>query len=100
MSGDLIWPFLMSPESTLFFPGSATAVPPRASRRAVNATAIEGDGYRRAKRFMRPPWAGTSRQPATVVYESRADPLRWHGQMSRVLDTCQLTTRDQLIRPS
>src|ERR687895_1719919 len=38
--------FLMSPESTLFLPGRATAVPDRAASSATNATAIAGDGRR------------------------------------------------------
>ena len=44
MSLDRTTLFLMSPESTVFVPGSAIAVPDSAASRATNATAMAGDG--------------------------------------------------------
>ena len=37
-------PVLMSPESTVFLPGSATAVPAKPASSATNATAMGADG--------------------------------------------------------
>ena len=48
----LTCPFLMSPELTVFLPGSATAVPDNAASSATNATAIAGDGRRLKLRSM------------------------------------------------
>ena len=55
MSFDLTVLFLMSPESTLFVPGSAIAVPDNAASSATNATTIAGDGWRRSEPLVAPP---------------------------------------------
>jgi hypothetical protein len=50
MSDALTALLFMSPESTVFLPGRATAVPDRAARSATKATAMAGDGRRPERR--------------------------------------------------
>jgi hypothetical protein len=42
----------MSSLRTLFLPGSAVAVPARATHNAIKATIIDGDGRLRTKKFI------------------------------------------------